>query len=74
MKIYAGDSSLKHDNFVIPRDTYRVTFAVGYVTLRPSLTRSIRKLQHISRKKDVVHFNKQQCKTRDYVLNDLLNN
>ena len=48
--------------------------SVGYVTLRPSLSRSIRKIQHISREKDVVHFNKQQCNTRDYVLNDLLNN
>ena len=54
--------------------TYRVTCSVGYVTLRPSLTRSIRKIQHISREKDVVHFNKQQCHTRDYALNDLLNN
>ena len=54
--------------------TYRVTFAVGFVTLRPSLTRSIRKLQHISREKDMVHFNKQQCNTRDYVLNGLFNN
>ena len=31
-------------------------------------------VQHISREKDVVYFNKQQCHTRDYVLNDLLNN
>ena len=30
-----------------------MTRAVGYVTLRPSLTRSIRKLQHTSREKDV---------------------
>ena len=29
-------------------------------------------VQHISREKDVVYFNKQQCNTRDYVLNDFI--
>lgn len=31
-------------------------------------------VQHISREKDVVYFNKQLCNTKGYVLNDLLNN